>query len=133
MSFGGNSMGGIMFSVIPTLVVLGFVFFFIVVIYKAVKGVGQWSYNNAQPVLTVPARAVIKRTEVSSSVSHMNEMAHHHTDTTYYITFQVESGDRMEFKVRGGDYGMIAEEDSGRLTFQGSRFLGFERTVGMGE
>ncbi len=29
--------------------------------------------------------------------------------------------------MRGTDYGMLAEGDRGRLTFQGTRFLGFER------
>jgi hypothetical protein len=29
--------------------------------------------------------------------------------TWYYVTFQVESGDRMELAVRGSDYGMLAE------------------------
>ena len=27
----------------------------------------------------------------------------------------------------GRDYGLMAEGDEGRLTFQGTRFLGFER------
>ena len=50
-----------------------------------------------------------------------------HTFTTYYVTFQVESGDRMELAVDGEDYGMLVEGDRGRLSFQGTRYLGFER------
>jgi hypothetical protein len=34
----------------------------------------------------------------------------------------------MEFAVSGNQYGMIAEGDFGRLTFQGTRFLSFERS-----
>ena len=41
--------------------------------------------------------------------------------------FQVESGDRMELTVSGSDYGYLVEGDHGKLTFQGTRFLGFER------
>ena len=52
---------------------------------------------------------------------------HTTTSTTYYVTFQVESGDRMEFGVSGTEYGMFAEGDTGRLTFQGTRYLLFER------
>ena len=48
--------------------------------------------------------------------------------TSYYVTFQVESGDRMEFSVSGAEYGMLIEGDRGRLSFQGTRYLGFERT-----
>lgn len=47
--------------------------------------------------------------------------------TSYYATFQVESGDRMELHVSGAEYGMLAEGDTGKLTFQGTRYLGFVR------
>ena len=63
---------------------------------------------------------------------HMADMSGAHgfhttSSTTYYVTFQVESGDRMEFHVSGLEYGMLAEGDTGRLTFQGTRYLSFER------
>lgn len=53
----------------------------------------------------------------------------HHTtySTSYFVTFQVESGDRMELHVAGHEYGMLIEGDRGKLTFQGTRYLGFER------
>ena len=44
-----------------------------------------------------------------------------------YVTFQVESGDRMELAVSGREYGMLAEGDIGKLTFQGTRYLAFKR------
>ena len=50
-----------------------------------------------------------------------------HTFTSYYVTFQVESGDRMEFEISDMEYGMLAEGDSGELTFQGTRYLNFQR------
>ena len=53
--------------------------------------------------------------------------AHVTSSTTYYATFQVESGDRMELRLSGAEYGMLAEGDRGRLTFQGTRYLSFER------
>ena len=39
----------------------------------------------------------------------------------------LESGDRMEFLIPGAEYGMLIQGDCGRLTFQGTRYLGFER------
>ena len=69
--------------------------------------------------LTVEATVVAKRERTWRNQNHHG--------TTYYATFQVESGDRMELPMRGTDYGMLAEGDRGRLTFQGTRFLGFER------
>ena len=50
-----------------------------------------------------------------------------HTFTSYYVTFQMESGDRMECEISDTEYGMLAEGDSGELTFQGTRYLNFRR------
>ena len=83
--------------------------------------------NNASPRLTVPATVVAKRTNVSR---HHTDNTMSHTFTTYYATFQVESGDRMELEVDGSDYGMLVEGDTGKLSFQGTRYLGFERKDG---
>ncbi len=60
-----------------------------------------------------------------TAAAHADGMAH--TYSRYYATFQVESGDRMEFQVQDTDYGLLVEGDRGKLTFQGTRFLGFER------
>ena len=96
-------------------------------VVTAVRGVSQWKCNNHSPRLTVAARLVAKREEVHSH--HHHQEAHHHThySTSYYATFEVESGDRLELAVSGGESGMLSEGDQGLLTFQGTRFLGFER------
>ena len=44
------------------------------------------------------------------------------------MTFQVESGDRMELRVSRSEYGLLAERNQGNLSFQGTRYLGFEIT-----
>lgn len=105
-----------------------FVFLFIicVFVFVAVKGIGQWNRNNNSPRLTVPARIVAKRTNVSRSMHH-NGVGLSSTSTSYYVTFQVASGDRMELHVNGHEYGMLAEGDFGDLSFQGTRYLGFVR------
>lgn len=90
-----------------------------------IKGISQWNKNNNSPRLTVDAFVVDKRTNVSHHTSGQHH--HHHTSTTYYVTFQVESGDRMELQVDGSEFGMLCENDFGKLTFQGTRYLGFER------
>ena len=124
MGFGfgvGFDMFSIMFTIVFTLVIGTF-------IVTAVRGIGQWNKNNNSPRLTVPATVVSKRTKVSHH--HHNGVDHHHqyrSSTTYYITFQVESGDRMEFHVTGQEYGMLIEGDQGMLYFQGTRYLGFQR------
>ena len=115
-----------MFTVVFVLIVAGF-------IITIGKGVSTWNKNNQSPRLTVTAMVASKRTDVSHH-SHANAGditgAHGYntiSSTSYYVTFQVESGDRMEFSVRGAEYGMLAEGDMGRLSFQGTRYLDFER------
>ena len=114
---------GLMSIIVPAM----FILVFVLIIVNVVKGIGQWNKNNNSPKLTVPVTIVAKRTNVSHH-HHAGEHHHHHTSTTYYVTFQVESGDRMEFHVPGHEYGMLIEGDTGSLTFQGTRYLGFERT-----
>ena len=92
-----------------------------------VKGISQWNKNNNSPRLTVDAFVVDKRTNVSHHTSNSGGHHHHHTSTTYYVTFQVESGARMELQVDGSEFGMLCEGDFGKLPFQGTRYLGYER------
>lgn len=100
--------------------ILMFVLIFGTIVVFMILGIGQWHKNNNSPRLTVPATVVSKR----SSVSHHHDA---HTSTSYYVTFQVASGDRMELHLSGKEYGMLAEGDSGDLSFQGTRYLGFVR------
>lgn len=93
------------------------------------QGIRQWNKNNHSPRLTVNASVVAKRTNLSHHHHHNANMAvSHSTSTSYYVTFEVESGDRMELHVSGSEYGMLAEGDYGRLTFQGTRYLDFVRS-----
>lgn len=46
--------------------------------------------------------------------------------TTHYVTFRVDGGE-LELVVPGQEYGALCEGDSGMLTFQGTKYLGFER------
>jgi hypothetical protein len=120
---------GIMFSIIPIFIVIITILIFGTILVGIVRGIRTWSYNNSQPILTVVARVVAKRNHVTSHMNHGtdNGMHHHSTHTTYYMTFEVESGDRLEFAVDQKEYGLLVEGDIGKLTFQGTRYLGFER------
>lgn len=104
----------IMFFVIFTITTVSFI-----VIFS--KTLSQWNKNNKAPRLTVFATIVSKRMQ-SRATNNVN-VSH----TTYYVTFEVESGDRMELYVPGIEYGMLVEGDYGKLTFQGTRFIEFSR------
>ncbi len=128
----GFSFSG--FSIMVSLFgVIFFVTFFVIlaiIIARAIRGAKQWNNNNNSPVLTVDATVVAKRADVSHHHhTDANNMSYMNSSTTYYVTFEVASGDRMELHVRDNEYGMLVEQDVGRLTFQGTRYLGFERQL----
>lgn len=117
----------LMFNLFPIFFIIIFVIVVGSFIVAAITGVKEWSHNNGQPKLTVNSRIVGKRENVTHHNHNSGDHMHHTTSTTYYVTFEVESGDRMEFAVSGNQYGMLIEGDKGKLHFQGSRYLGFER------
>ena len=115
------------FGFFPLFEIMFFIVFFIVMATFVVtlgKSFLEWNKNNHSPKLTVPVTVVAKRT---NHHRHRHN-GHAHVSTSYYVTFQVESGDRMELPMAGHEYGLILEGDKGKLTFQGTRFLSFERT-----
>ena len=121
IGFGGDPGFDVTFSIMQVIMLLVFVLVLGSIIVTLIRGVGEWNKNNQSPKLTVPATVVAKRSDVHRGIETM------HTFTSYYVTFQVESGDRMEFEVSDMEYGMLAEGDSGELTFQGNRYLNFQR------
>ena len=46
------------------------------------------------------------------------------SSSSYYVTFQVESGDRMELSIRGSGYGMLAEGGRWNVQFSGNTIFG---------
>lgn len=117
---------GVGFDLFGTMFFLVFAIIIVTFVVILVRSLAQWNRNNHAPRLTVPATMVTKRTQVSRH-HHGGEIHHTHTSTSYYATFEVESGDRMEFHVDPSEYGMLVEGDQGDLSFQGTRYLGFRR------
>jgi hypothetical protein len=110
-----------MFVLVPLFIGVVFVIVIGGILVNVVKGVAEWSNNNAQPELSVNATAVSRRTEVSGG------REHHSASTTYYLTFEMPEGQRIEFEVSGSEFGLVAEGDQGTLRHQGTRYLGFAR------
>ena len=126
-SFGGS---GVIFGIFPVIFMIVFLTILGVIIYRVVLGAKQWKQNNDSPVLTVDAKVVTKRSDVSyqhNMNSSNDAMNMGYSSTTYYVTFEVQSGDRMELRVPDTEYGMLTEGDKGSLTFQGTRYLSYAR------
>ncbi len=106
------------------------VFFLIIAVFLVIliKGVSEWNKNNHSPRLAVQAKVVSKRQNVRR---HHHGGAHRHSSssTSYYVTFEFESQDRLELHVSSQEYGYLVEGDRGTLTFQGTRYISFERSL----
>ena len=85
--------GDILFSIVPIFFVIIFGF----ILFNVLSSIKQGIKNNNSPLLTVPAEVATKRIHVQGD----------HSRTTYYVTFEVQSGDRMELIVDGSEYGML--------------------------
>lgn len=117
----GSPFDSFMFNIMP---IMGFAIFATVFILFAVfiiRNIRTYYNNSSSPKVTVPARVISKRTHVWGG---SGDMA---SSTSYYATFELENGERLELPVGGSFYGLHAEGDTGMLTHQGTRFYGFER------
>ena len=116
-----------MFEIFSILFFIAFFGVLGVIIASFVREGKRWHQNNQSPRLTVEATVIAKRTNYTRHSGGEHHTAH--TTSTYFATFQVASGDRMELQLPGQEYGLIIEGDFGDLTFQGTRFLSFSRKV----
>ena len=124
-----------MFDLMEIIFPVMFILIVAMIIFTFAKGIQTWHDDNNSPRLTVPAKIVTKRQNTTHH-NHPNagdaSGAHgYHTtiNTTFYVTFQVENGDKMEMSVPGSEYGMFAEGDEGELSFQSTRYLSFYKKV----
>ena len=114
MGFGFGMLGGIF----PLMFLLVFVIVIGMFAFGVISGIKTWNKNNNSPRLTVIATVVSKRMDVSHHQHHnagdaTGAHGYHTTSTTsYFVTFEVESGDRMELHVSGTEYGMLVEGDT---------------------
>ena len=97
------------------------------------RGLFVWIKNNNSPQETVNARVVTKRMKVTghgrsmmNSNTAMNRMGSS-TWTNYFVTFELETGKRLELGVKDKEYALLAEGDQCVLSFQRTRYLGFEQ------
>src|SRR4051812_12049116 len=97
--YGGVDKVAVIFTVVFVIVFVTIAGAFLLAI---VRGLMQWSRNNKLPLTTVPASVVSKRNHRSSGSETSSG------STSYYVTFEVRGGERLEFPMLGSDYGLLA-------------------------
>lgn len=127
-----------MFTIIPIIMVIGFV----VVIGGIIFSVGKYAKNKSAPQESVHARVVAKRMDVRHHTNHHNHLHdhdHHHgsmhttnsSRTYYYITLEFDNGVRQEYLDVKNLYGLVVEGDTGYALTQGEWIVAFERNPGL--
>jgi hypothetical protein len=94
------------------------VFVLVLIGVVLVKLLLQWRTNEAAPLLNVEAMVVSHRVRGRRNQPGMDR-------ALYFVTFEEESGERLELQVGGQDFDQLAEGDRGHLIHQGTRFKGF--------
>jgi hypothetical protein len=106
-------------------IIFGILFVIVVglILVIVARSVMEWGKNNNSPKVSAKAKIVAKRYNI-----HGGHEAKVYT-SSYYVTFEFATGDRKEFAVPPQEYGLLAEGDVGTLTFQGTRYISFERNI----
>jgi len=114
--------GDFMFTFGPIFILLVFVIIISVIVFAIIQAIYKWNKNNQQPRLTSSATVVTKRTATNGGGDSSSY-------SSYYVTFELPSGERKEFLVKGSEYGQLVEGDKGEIEYQGTRYLGFIRNT----
>jgi hypothetical protein len=86
--------------------------------------VARWHHNNMQPVRTVHARLVHKEHNVWLNGGNK---ATWNASSTFRATFQLSATHEcLTFSLNEAHYATLGEPGTALLTYQGTRFLGFE-------
>lgn len=95
-----------------------------IVVYATVNNIVLWHKNNKSPKLTETVSVASKRTKVNhkSTSASINAVS-----SFYLVTFEYENGEQAEFYVQSEIFTSIEVGDRGKLTFQGTRFISFEK------
>lgn len=101
------------FTIAPILMGL----MFIAVIGMIIKQAVGYAADKQKPVIPVQAKIMAKRTHVWGEHSH----------TTYFATFELENGERIELQIPDNQIGYMIEGDQGTLSFQGALFVTFKK------
>ncbi|MFD3450148.1 DUF2500 domain-containing protein [Microbacteriaceae bacterium 4G12] len=65
-----------------------------IILFVVVRGLMQWHHNNNQPVTDARSKVVGRRTAVRGG-------GETHARTLYYVTFEMEHGNRVELRMNG--------------------------------
>jgi hypothetical protein len=88
-----------------------------------IKGLRTWLANNATQMISKSCRIIDKRAKVWGGSGDSS------ASTNYFVTFEFEDNTRKELHVKDNHFGLMVIGDHGDLTYQGTRFKDFKRSM----
>ena len=90
----------------------------------------QWLKDKKSPLIVTYASVADKRTQkhCRRTKNSSGSGTVTHSFSLYYITFQLEGGDCIELLTNSKTYNKLKTGQHGKLTFKGSKYLGFEKS-----
>ena len=104
--------------IIMAIIVFGVIFFTMI---------KQWNKNRYSPKLVVNAKVVEKRIKISKFLNQGGEIPRDEEFESCYVIFQLDNGEQIELWVKRSIYLKLSKGDRGKLSFQGTKYLGFEK------
>lgn len=118
----GASFMGLLFSLLP-LLILGLLVVAIVVLVVMASKSGSKKQQAAQNASAAPGQPQALQGKAKVITKRV------HGGTMYYVGLELTDGSRLELNVTGAQYGVIVEGDEGVATWQGSSLVSFQREV----
>lgn len=118
-----------MFGSSENFYIISFIVMFSIIIgLSLIIVVRQWWKNKRSPLIVTQSTISDKRIEEHYIRSKKNAGLGYWTRKVliYYITFNLEGGEHIELRVNKLEYAELKKGASGKLTFQGTRYIGFE-------
>ncbi|MDR0848856.1 MAG: DUF2500 domain-containing protein [Propionibacteriaceae bacterium] len=108
----------VVFVALIALIVVG-------VVLSGSKARRERQFNMKAPLVNSPARVVDERSAITGTSGQYGGS----TSTSYFATFELPDGQRLEFAIDGVAAGQIVAGDTGTLYWQGTWFKGFQREI----
>lgn len=103
------------------------VMFSIIIGLSLIIVVRQWWKNKHSPLIVTQSTISGKRIEEHYIRSKQSDDLGYRTRKVliYYITFNLEGGEHIELRTNESVYSDLKNGDCGKLTFKGSKYIGF--------
>ena len=117
-----------LFDSLANFYMISFIVMFCIIIgLSLIIVIRQWWKNRHSPLIVTQATVIDKRIEEHYIRSKRSAGIGYRTRKLliYYITFNLEGGEHIEMRTNESVYSELQNGDYGKLTFKGSKYMGF--------